>query len=174
MQKTTPNNTQDTTVYIGLGSNLGNRGAYINKALVLLGESPGVKITAVSSIMETQPMGGPENQADYFNGVVEITCSLSAINLLFLLQSIENRLDRVRHEHWGARTIDLDLLLFGAEILKINDPNLVVPHPLMHKRLFTMVPMVEIAPKVIHPELNQTMTEIHDQLLAETQKAESL
>ncbi len=153
-------------VYIGVGSNLGNRGAYINKALVLLDEAPGLKITGVSSIIETQPVGGPENQADYLNGVVEASCSLSVINLFYLLQSIENRLERVRHEHWGSRTIDLDLLLYGSEVLRINDPDLVVPHSLMHKRLFVMVPMVEIAPDVVHPEQGKTMLEIHDLLQA--------
>ena len=172
MSEETKKANSDSRVYIGYGSNLGNRGAYINKALVLLDEAPGVKITAVSSVIETQPVGGPENQADYLNGVAEVSCSLSPINLFYLLQSIENRLDRVRHEHWGSRTIDLDLLLYGTEVHKIEDPNLIIPHPLMHKRLFVMVPMVEIAPDVIHPELNQTMLEIHDLLQAGVQRSD--
>jgi 2-amino-4-hydroxy-6-hydroxymethyldihydropteridine diphosphokinase len=153
-----------TTAYIGIGSNLGDRSGYIDQALAALAAVAGVKITALSSIMETAPQGGPSGQGNYLNGAVEISCHLTAQDLLGQLQSIEKQLGRTRGEKWAARTIDLDLLLFGSAIIDQTVPDLQVPHPLMHKRLFVMVPMAQIAPEVIHPRLNLTMKQIKDSL----------
>ena len=153
-----------TTAYIGLGSNLGNRAEFINKALALLDDLPGIKITAMSSIIETEPFDGPENQRDYLNGVIEISCSLSANDLLTQLQSIENRLGRTRSQKWDSRTIDLDILLFGSEIIHQDSPDLKIPHLQMHHRLFVMIPLTQIAPDLKHPELNLTMKQILDSI----------
>lgn len=155
---------QPTIAYIGIGSNLGNRAAYINKALSLLDKSASIKITKISSIIETPPLGGPENQGDYLNAVAQLQSRLSPLQLLILMQNIETRLDRTRSEKWAARTIDLDLLLFGSEIIEHKNPDLSVPHPLMHQRLFVMEPLAQIAPELIHPKLNLTMKDILDSL----------
>jgi len=153
-----------TTVYIGIGSNLGDRSGYIDQAMAALAAVAGVKITALSSIIETAPQGGPLCQGNYLNAVVEISCRLTAKDLLMRLQAIETQLERTRGERWAARTIDLDLLLFGSAIIDQTMPDLQVPHPLMHTRLFVMVPMAQIAPDVIHPRLNLTMKQIKDSL----------
>lgn len=153
-------NEHPITAYIGIGSNLGNRAAYINKALSLLDKSPGIKITKISSIIETTALGGPENQGDHLNGVAQLQCRLSPLQLLMLMQNIETRLERARSGKWAARTIDLDLLLFGSEIIEHKNPDLWVPHPLMHQRLFVMEPLTQIAPELVHPKLNLTMKDI--------------
>ena len=149
-----------TTAYIGIGSNLGNRAEHINKALSLLDDSPGVKITAMSSVIETEPLGNPQDQGDYLNCVAEISCQLSAIDLLSLLQSIENSLGRTRSQKWDSRTIDLDILLFGSEVIHLNCPDLHIPHQQMQHRLFVMIPLSQIAPDLKHPVLNLTMKQI--------------
>jgi len=149
-----------TTAYIGIGSNLGNRAEHINKALSLLDDSPGIKITAMSSVIETEPLGVRESQGDYLNGVAQISCDLSAVDLLSLLQSIENRLGRTRSQKWASRTIDLDILLFGSEVIHQDSPDLHIPHQQMQHRLFVMIPLTQIAPDLKHPELNLTMKQI--------------
>ena len=148
------------TAYIGIGSNLADRAAYINKALSLLDKLPGLKITKLSKIIETAPLGGPENQPHYLNGVAQVRCHITAENLLLTMQSIENQLERKRDTKWDARTIDLDLILFGSDVIKLKNPDLRVPHPLMHQRLFVMEPLAQIAPDLLHPQLNLTMKQI--------------
>ena len=159
-----------TTViaYLGIGSNMGDRAAYINKALAMLQATPGIKLLKISEFFETEPIGGPDNQGDYLNGAVMLECQLPATGLLELLLNIENKLDRKREIQWDARTIDLDILLFGDH--EIDMPDLKVPHPLMAKRLFVMEPLAQIAPEVFHPSLKQTAAEILEQL-KETQNA---
>jgi len=102
------------------------------------------------------------------NGAVSIEAEVSARFLLGELLQIESAMGRVRKGKWGPRIIDLDLLLFGQEI--ISEPDLQVPHPLMHTRRFVMVPMVHLAPKLIHPALRRTMTELLDALHEEGQE----
>jgi 2-amino-4-hydroxy-6-hydroxymethyldihydropteridine diphosphokinase len=153
-----------TTAYIALGSNRGDRRETINKALNMLGESgsDNITIVRVSTLIETAPLGGPAGQDNYLNAVAEILSQTSAEQLLGIMQSVEDRLGRTRPQKWASRTIDLDLILFGGRI--IDKPHLKVPHPLMHQRSFVMVPLVEIAPDLIHPVLGQTMREILDSL----------
>ncbi len=137
-----------TTAYIGLGSNLGDKEANIIKALELLGEAPGVKVIKVASNYKTAPLY--VTQQDWFlNTVAEIETSLSAHELLSLLNETEKKLDRTPTVRWGPRTIDLDLLLFGSERIKTSD--LCVPHPRMTERAFVMVPLAEIAPHLCVP-----------------------
>ena len=145
-------------MFIGLGSNLGDRYDYIHRALLKVDELEGVRVYRVSSLIETEPAGGPEGQGMYVNGVAELRCEMSAGQLLGALLKIENELDRKRNERWGPRTIDLDLLLFGREV--IDEAELVVPHPLLTERDFVMIPMVEIAGEVFHPVLGKTMAEV--------------
>ena len=111
-----------TTAYIGLGSNLGKRENYIKKAVQSLEKSEGVELRAVSDILETEPLAGSD-QPKYLNAVAEIKTSLSAQNLQKKMADIETSFGRTRQEKWSPRTIDLDLLLFGDEVL--NHPDLI-------------------------------------------------
>jgi 2-amino-4-hydroxy-6-hydroxymethyldihydropteridine diphosphokinase len=137
-----------TTAYIGLGSNLGDKGANIKKALELLGEAPGVQVKKVASLYKTAPLYVPK-QDWFLNTAAEIETSLTPHALLALMKEIENKLERTPTVRWGPRTIDLDLLVFGSE--KVCTPDLIVPHPRMLERAFVMVPLAEIAPELCIP-----------------------
>ncbi len=156
-------NGETSTAYIALGSNLGNRGGNINKALAYLEAVNGLKINRLSSIIETTPLGGPEGQSLYFNAVAEILTQMSAWELLDVLLETENRLGRIRREKDGPRTIDLDILLFNGEIIEQGEDRLIIPHPRMCQRRFILELMAEIAPGVVHPVLNASMIELLDQ-----------
>ncbi|HIE36008.1 MAG TPA: 2-amino-4-hydroxy-6-hydroxymethyldihydropteridine diphosphokinase [Candidatus Omnitrophica bacterium] len=123
--------------FIGVGSNLGNRGENIKQAIKLLESNERIKIEKISSLIETEPQGGPP-QGKYLNGVIKIKTDLTAQDLLFFLQEVERKLKRVRLVKNGPRTIDLDILLYGKE--KINQDNLKIPHPRMFKRSFVLKP----------------------------------
>jgi len=150
------------TAYIGLGSNQGDRLAMIFQALKLLDEMPGVVMGILSQIIETAPQGGPANQDDYLNCVVQVHFTGTAEQLFENLRAVENRLGRRRKAKWGPRNIDLDLLLFGNEI--IDRPHLQVPHPRMHQRRFVIEPLVQIAPDALHPQLVRTMKQLLEDL----------
>lgn len=145
------------TAYIGLGSNLGDRVAYLRSgvnAIQHLGDS-----MSVSSVYESEPFGvGDEQQPMYLNMVVSIETKLAPEQLLWELLDIEQVNGRVRVRRNEARTLDLDVLMFGDEIL--DTPDLTVPHPRMHERAFVMLPLAEIAPHLVHPVLQRTMSEI--------------
>ena len=151
-----------TIAYIGLGSNEGDRSTTIIRALSLLDSYQGVTMGVVSQLIETNAVGGPDNQAMFLNGAAELHCQLSAEELLKAMQDIEKQLGRIRKEKWGPRTIDLDLLLFGSEI--INKEHLKVPHPLMHERIFVMRPLAQIKPDILHPVLKKTARNILKEL----------
>lgn len=129
------------TAYLGIGSNLGDREKNINDALEYLSQTKGIKVTKVSSLYETEPVGGPA-QGKFLNGAIRIETELSARELLMNLQSIEKRLGRVRRAIYGPRTLDLDILTYGEKI--INEEDLKVPHPEMHKREFVLKPLKEV------------------------------
>jgi 2-amino-4-hydroxy-6-hydroxymethyldihydropteridine diphosphokinase len=150
------------TANIALGSNLGDRRAQLDHALELLRTAPGISLQMVSSYRETAPVGGPAGQPPYLNAVAEVHTDLSAAALLGTLLAIEQRLGRVRGERWGPRVIDLDLLLYGTEVLEIHEPgvDLSVPHPRMHERQFVLEPLVEIAPLAVHPVLQSTAADL--------------
>jgi 2-amino-4-hydroxy-6-hydroxymethyldihydropteridine diphosphokinase len=133
-----------TRAYLGLGSNLGDRLAHLQHAIDALAATSGIGLVAVSSVYETAPVGGPE-QDDYLNAVVAIDTSLDPHGLLEAAMSVERLEDRVREVRWGPRTLDVDVLLFDDE--QIDAPDLVVPHPRMHERAFVLMPLRDVAPE---------------------------
>ncbi|MGZ5049846.1 MAG: 2-amino-4-hydroxy-6-hydroxymethyldihydropteridine diphosphokinase [Methylobacter sp.] len=136
-------------VYIGLGSNLENPAEQIASARAAVAQIDGVKELAFSSLYHSPPMG-PQDQPDYVNAVMAIATGLQPIDLLRCLQHIENEHGRVRTgQRWGARTLDLDMLVYDDRI--INEPDLIVPHPGMAERAFVLYPLYEIAPQLSIP-----------------------
>lgn len=137
--------------YIGLGSNLANPAKQIRSARQAISRLDGVTEFAFSSLYRSSPMG-PQDQPDYINAVMAIKTSISAVALFRCLQVIENEHGRVRTgQRWGARTLDLDLLVYGDE--KINQIDLTVPHVGIAERAFVLYPLFEIAPKLVIPGL---------------------
>jgi len=153
-----------TRVYIALGSNLANPLHQVQSALNALAELPQTKLIATSSLYRTPPLG-PQDQPDYLNAVVALDTDLSAENLLDHTQKIELEHGRVRKdERWGPRTLDLDILLFGDEI--INTERLTVPHYDMKNRQFMLYPLAEIAPELRFPS-GESLQTVIAQLSAE-------
>jgi 2-amino-4-hydroxy-6-hydroxymethyldihydropteridine diphosphokinase len=136
--------------YIGLGSNLGQPAQQLRAALRELEDLPETRLIRHSSLYLSPPLG-PSDQPDYVNAVAILATSLDAHSLLDQLQAVEQRYGRERGEHWGPRTLDLDLLLFGED--RINSPRLQVPHPQMLRRAFVLVPLFELAPDLELPGL---------------------
>lgn len=132
-----------TRAYVGVGSNLGDRGATIEAAIAAL---PGV--VDVSELRETEPVGVVD-QPPFLNGAVALDTHLSARELLDTLLAVEAALGRERRERWGPRTIDLDLLLYGDE--EIEEPGLTVPHPRLHERRFALEPLADLDPGLVVP-----------------------
>ena len=132
-----------TLTYVGLGANLGAREETLRRAVALLGEAKGVDVLGVSSLRETEPVGVVD-QPPFLNGAVQLETTLSPRELLDLLLEIERSLGRVRSERWGPRVVDLDLLVYGGEI--VDEPGLRVPHPRLHERRFALEPLAELDP----------------------------
>jgi len=135
---------------IALGSNLGNRELYIDSALAELAKV--IEITHLSTNHETDPVGGPE-QPKYLNAIAIAETELDPRELLIVMLEIENKLGRKREVHWGPRTIDLDLIVFGDEI--IDSEVLVLPHPRAHERKFVLEPWLEIDPDAYIPGIGE-------------------
>ncbi len=140
--------------FVGLGSNLGERETMIRSALEELARLPGTTLARASSLYDTEPVGDTE-QPNFLNAVAELETALSARQLLWNLLLVEKRLGRVRTRRWGPRSIDLDLLLYGDEVL--DEPGLQVPHPGLLRRSFVLVPLVELDPLVVHPVTGETL-----------------
>jgi len=146
-----------TTAYIGIGSNLGDRHHNCLMALEMIEQIPGCELIGLSNWYLTQPVG-VKGQDWYVNGVVSVSTEIPPQDLLRRLLAIEADMGRVRSERWESRIIDLDILLYGQEI--INEKNLTIPHPLMHLRKFVLVPMVQLGPNLIHPSLGMTVAKL--------------
>ena len=129
--------------YLGIGTNLGDRLAFLQGAVDGLAATPGIAVVGVSHVYETDPVGGPE-QPDFLNAVVGVDTTLTPHELLAACQRLEQDAHRVRREHWGPRTLDVDVLLFGDE--QVDTPDLVVPHPRAAVRAFVLVPLADLDP----------------------------
>jgi 2-amino-4-hydroxy-6-hydroxymethyldihydropteridine diphosphokinase len=146
-----------TLAYIGLGANVGDRAAFLSQALALL-EIPGkLEVLRRAGFYETEPVGN-EDQPWFLNTVAEIDTVLSPHLLLAHTQWIERRMGRLQREPWGPREIDLDILLFGDQIL--DTVELKIPHPELHRRRFVLVPMCELAPQWMHPISRRSMRDL--------------
>ena len=148
-------------VYVGLGSNVGNRERNLFYAYDRIVTIKGVKPIKLSRFYETAPEGGLP-QPMFLNAVLSIKTAISPFRLLKHFQGIETLMGRVRTVKWGPRTIDIDILLYGDKI--INRDDLEIPHPLMHTRLFVLEPLVEIDPDVVHPLLKKTVLQLYKEL----------
>jgi 2-amino-4-hydroxy-6-hydroxymethyldihydropteridine diphosphokinase len=128
--------------FLGLGTNLGDRLANLQRAVDLLAAMPGVRVIRSSRIYETAPVGPP--QPDFLNAVIEVDTDLEPHDLLAAAADVERSLHRVRDVRWGPRTIDVDVLTFGDRV--IDTPDLTVPHPRMHERAFVLAPLMDLEP----------------------------
>ena len=146
-----------TTAYIAFGSNMGDSQSIIKDALNKIASMDKIRLIKTSSIIKTAPYGGIE-QDDFLNGCIEIETIYSADDLLTELNRIESEAGRTREIHWGPRTLDLDIIMYGEEI--IHTKNLIVPHIDMQNRQFVLEPLNEIAPYAYHPVLGKTVGEL--------------
>ena len=149
---------------IAIGSNIGDRYGYVNKAVDLVGERAG-KVRAISDILETRAYGHTE-QDDFLNLVIEIDTDLEPAALLEILHGIEADLDRVRTIRWGPRTIDLDIIFYGDMI--VDTEHLHIPHVDMYNRDFVLEPLAQIAPDRIDPRTGKTVRELLEELREES------
>jgi 2-amino-4-hydroxy-6-hydroxymethyldihydropteridine diphosphokinase len=134
---------------IGLGSNVGDRLQFLQRAVKQLGETIGVQVRDVSSVYETEPVGSAA-QAWFLNAVVAVDTSLNPVTLLQQTQAIERALGRETTYHWGPRTIDLDILLYGNT--QVNTATLTIPHAELCQRAFVMIPLLELVPGLVLPD----------------------
>ena len=136
--------------FVGIGSNLDQPRQHVTRAFVDLEETPEIQTLIASHIYRGPPMG-PQDQPDFFNAVAAVDTTLTAVELLAVLQDIEMRHGRARDgEHWGPRTLDLDLLLYGDQV--VSEPQLVVPHPGLYTRAFVLYPLYDVAPELRFPD----------------------
>ncbi len=146
--------TEWVTAYLGLGANLGDKQETIQQALLELDALPTIKVVAVSSLHQTVPVGITD-QPDFLNGAAAIQTTLTPQELLAQVLQMEQRLGRVRTVRWGPRTIDIDILAFGDEI--VSQPHLTIPHPRLEERAFALLPLAEIAPDLRLPGESETL-----------------
>lgn len=144
-------------VYLGLGSNVGNRLANLRMALRLL--TPLCRVEETSSLYETAP-AGVEDQPSFYNAVCRVTTGLEPRGLLRHVKGVESQIGRRPGVHWGPRPIDIDVLLYGDTV--VEEPDLVVPHPRLAERGFVLAPLAELAPRLRHPTLKKTVRRLLD------------
>ena len=146
-------------VFIGIGSNLGNRREHYQKALERIEDLPNTHIAKCSSLYESEPIGNAKNW--YLNGAIELETDFDPQKLLSRLQKIEQTMGRkktTQTKKWASRKIDLDILLFDNYV--VDDERLKIPHPEMHQRRFVLLPLSELAPQVTHPHLGSTISQL--------------
>ena len=152
-------------VYIGIGTNLGDRQANIDRAVAFLKEDEDIDVLALSKIIETDFEGEGPEQGKFLNGVVKIKTDLLPLDVLSRLKMVERRLGRVKSQGSNfPRTMDLDILFYD-DVVIVDGKNLRIPHPRLHERLFVLEPLVEIAPELKHPRTGKTVQELHRNLL---------
>jgi 2-amino-4-hydroxy-6-hydroxymethyldihydropteridine diphosphokinase len=155
-------NHNSVPAYIAVGSNLGDRALNILTAISKLFAVEGVTIKNISHMLDNPAVGGPTDAPNFLNGAIAVQTTLGSHNLLHHLLEIEKSMGRVRGKKWEPRVIDLDLLLYGEQI--ISSQELIIPHPLMHERLFVLQPLAQIAPNAVHPVLQMTAAGLLDGL----------
>lgn len=158
-------------VYLGIGSNLGDKESYLDYAVDQLGKDDYIKVNKVSSYITTKPYGNVE-QDDFLNGCLEIETLYTPRELLSVINDIEQGAGRKRLIHWGPRTLDIDILLYDREI--IMEEKLIIPHIEMSKREFVLKPLCEIAPFAYHPGFNKTVMELYDILKGDIEVSDIL
>lgn len=134
--------------YLGLGSNLGDRAGAVRESVNLIAAGGDIEIKGLSSLYVTRPWGR-EDQPDFVNAVVEVETGLTPLDLLARAKSVEGEMGRRERERWGPREIDIDLLLYGGEV--VDEADLKIPHPGIEERAFVLVPLLEVAPDLVHP-----------------------
>lgn len=137
------------TAFLGLGSNLGDRLANLQRAVDALGLEQGVRVAASSRVWETAPVGGPPQPA-YLNAVLRVETDRGPHDLLDVGRKVERALGRIRNERWGPRTIDVDILLYDDEV--VNATDLTIPHPRLTERAFVVLPLLELEPDPTLPD----------------------
>ncbi len=150
------------TAYLGLGGNIGDRLGTLAGAREVLDNQKGIRVVASSPLYETEPVGGPLDQPLYLNAVLKIRTALDPEKLLQCCLSVESRFGRRRDVPCGPRTLDVDLLFYGTEICR--GENLILPHPRLHQRSFVLAPLRDLAPELMHPLLERTVSELYNQM----------
>ncbi len=145
------------TAYLSIGSNMGDREKYLRDGIEFIKNNDSVRVLKVSTLIETEPYGGVE-QDDYLNGAVKLETLLDPHELLSLLHDAENEAGRKRDVRWGPRTLDMDIVLYDNMI--VDDEDLTIPHVDMTNRDFVLRPLNEIAPNALHPVLRKTVSEL--------------
>jgi 2-amino-4-hydroxy-6-hydroxymethyldihydropteridine diphosphokinase len=154
------------TAYVGIGSNMGEPLSNCLQAIDLIDDMAGCRVTGVSHFYRTEPVGA-DSQDWYVNGAVAVETALAPDVLLRSFLSIEADMGRVRRRKWESRIIDIDILLYGNEIIEAGE--LMIPHPLMHQRRFVLMPLGDLNPGLIHPVLKKSIAELMEDLTPEGQ-----
>lgn len=145
-------------VFLGIGSNDGDRLDNISQAVWWLGSMAGIRVSQMATIYDTEPVGGPP-QPEFLNTVIELETTLTSHQVLEAVKAVERKMGRLPGgARWGPRVIDLDLLLYDECV--INEPHLVIPHPRMHERRFVLEPLAQLAPELVHPVLGCSVAEL--------------